>query len=104
MTYLKRISGLIPLLVLPQAAMAERTPQEICEKLIESEPSGQIEMVECVCTYNVANAVLDDDIKALLFESWYTGENVTDRLNALPNPKRVKKQFSKMERTMKVNC
>ncbi|MCG8325781.1 MAG: hypothetical protein MI673_09700 [Thiotrichales bacterium] len=50
------------------------------------------------------NPVLLRDIKALLFQSWYTCENVTSQLEALPEPKRVQRQFKTMERTFKKNC
>ncbi len=104
MSTFEKLIGSAALIILPQIAVADRAPEAICQKMVEGDPSGQITMEECLCTYNVADTVLDDDIKALLFESWYTGENVTDRLNQLPNPKRVKKQFGKMDRTMRVNC
>ncbi|WP_299982950.1 hypothetical protein [uncultured Ruegeria sp.] len=104
MTTIKHIAGAGALLILPQLALADRPPQAVCQKMVEGDPSGQITMEECLCTYNVADTVLDDDIKALLFQSWYTGENVTEQLEALPEPKRVQKQFKTMERTFNKNC
>lgn len=104
MTKFKHIAGAGALLILPQLAWADRPPEAVCQKMVEGDPSGQITMEECLCTYNVADTVLDDDIKALLFQSWYTGENVTSQLEALPEPKRVQRQFKTMERTFKKNC
>ncbi|KIC44587.1 hypothetical protein RA28_17000 [Ruegeria sp. ANG-S4] len=101
---IKHFFGCAAVLLLPQIALAAPTPQATCQVMVDTDPSGQITMEECLCTYQVADQILDDDIKELLFKSWYTGENVTDQLNALPNPKRVKKQFSRMERGMKQNC
>ena len=104
MTTFKRIVGAGALLILPQLAGADRPPQAVCQKMVEGDPSGQVTMEECLCTYNVANTVLDDDIKELLFESWYTGENITEQLNALPKSKRVPRQFKAMEQTFNKNC
>ena len=48
--------------------------------------------------------VLDDDIKALLFDSWYTGADNMSALEALPGRNRVELQMRKMDRTLKANC
>ncbi len=104
MTAYKYLVGAIALTVLPQFSWADRPPEAVCQKMVEGDPSGQITMEECLCTYNVADTVLDDDIKTLLFDSWYTGENITEKLNALPQPKRVPRQLKTMERTFNKNC
>lgn len=104
MAKVNHITGVFALLILPQMSWADRPPSAVCQKMVESDPREQITMEECLCTYSVADTVLDDDIKALLFQSWYTGENVTDQLKALPEPKRVQRQFKTMERTFKKNC
>lgn len=101
---MKHVLGCAAVLILPMTAWAAPSPQATCQVMVDSDPSGQITMEECLCTYQVADQVLDDDIKELLFKSWYTGENVTDQLKALPNPKRVPKQFGRMERGMHQNC
>ncbi|MDA7964991.1 hypothetical protein [Ruegeria sp.] len=103
MNIVKRAASIVALLV-PSVAFAEPTPQEVCQKMIEEDRSGDIVMEECLCTYQVADTVLDDDIKALLFDAWYTGNNNTEKMKALPNPKRINKQFKTMERTMRKNC
>lgn len=104
MSHLKLIVGAVSLLISPQLVLADRPPEAVCQKMVEGDPSGQITMEECLCTYNVADTVLDDDIKALLFDSWYTGENITEQLNALPQPKRVPRQLKTMEQTFNKNC
>ncbi len=104
MTSMKPVIYSLVFLSLPTAALAGPPAPAVCAKMVASDISGQITMEECLCTYLVAEQVLDNDIKELLFKSWYTGENVTDELNALPNPKRVPKQFSRMERGMKQKC
>lgn len=104
MTQFRYFAGAAVLVLLPQVALAERSPEAVCQRMVDTDQSGDITMEQCLCTYNVADSVLDDDIKALLFEAWYTGENVTEQLNQLPNPKRVKRQFGKMDREMNFNC
>jgi len=59
---------------------------------------------DCKCMYRVADAVLDDDLKALLFEAWYTGRNNMDALESRPNPRRFEKQMRTMERTLAKYC
>ena len=76
-------------MVFPQRAMADCPHEVVRQKMVEGDPGGQMAMVECLCIYAVADAVLDDDIKTHLFEFWYTGDNVTKMLKALPQPKRV---------------
>ncbi|WP_170607667.1 hypothetical protein [Ruegeria arenilitoris] len=66
MTTMKRIFGLTALYLLPQATLAGPPPEAVCERMVADDPSGQITMEECLCTYQVADQVLDDDIKELL--------------------------------------
>jgi len=66
--------------------------------------NGPLTLTDCHCTYRVADAVLDDDIKALLFDSWYNGNSNMARLEKLPRPGRVKRQFRSLERALKKNC
>ena len=99
-----QISLSMAALVLPQIASAGPTPEAVCQQMVITDPSGQITMEECLCTYQVADQVLDEDIKELLFDAWYTGNNNTEKMKQLPNPKRINKQFSRMERAMKQNC
>jgi len=100
----KQTSLGIALVALPCIASAGPTPEAVCEQMVVTDPSGQITMEECLCTYQVADQVLDEDIKELLFDAWYTGNNNTEKMKQLPNPKRINKQFSRMERAMKQNC
>ena len=59
---------------------------------------------DCLCIYRVADASLDDDIKALIFDSWYTGNNNLQALEQLPKPGRIEKQLKTMQRSLKTNC
>ena len=72
--------------------------------MIAEERGGGLSQNDCLCTYRVADAVLDEDIKSLLFDSWYNGTNNMQTMELLPNPRRVKKQLRTMQRSLVVNC
>jgi hypothetical protein len=59
---------------------------------------------DCMCRHRVADAILDDDIKALLFDSWYNGTNNMAAIEKLPNRRRVEKQLKTMQRSIEPNC
>lgn len=63
-----------------------------------------MDFADCQCSYRVADVVLDDDVKALLFDSWLNGTDNMAALEQLPNPRRIKKQFRTFERSLKKNC
>jgi len=86
------------------SANAGPSGAEICRKMIADGRGGDLDQSMCLCTYRVAVAVFDDDIKALLFDSWYNGTNNMSALEKLPGQSRVKKQFRTMKRTLKKNC
>ncbi|MEM7319582.1 MAG: hypothetical protein AAF408_11245 [Pseudomonadota bacterium] len=77
---------------------------QMCKKMISDGRSGGMSQADCLCTYRVADAVLDEDIKSLLFESWYTGTNNMTAIEKLPRRNRIKKQFRTMDKTLKKNC
>lgn len=77
---------------------------QICTKMIAEGRGGTLDQKACLCTYRVADAVLDSDVKALLFDAWYTGKDNMPALARLGNPQRVKKQLRTMQLSMKANC
>ncbi|MEX0368606.1 MAG: hypothetical protein AB3N22_21305 [Ruegeria sp.] len=91
-------------LAVSHAAAAAPSGEEICRKMISDGRNGGMNLSDCMCTYRVADAVLDEDIKALLFDSWYNGTNNMKAIEALPRRGRVKKQLRTMDRTLKKNC
>ncbi len=88
----------------PAALTAQPTAQAVCQKMQDEGRNGPFSLEDCKCTYQVADTVLDDDIKALVIEAWDTGNGTWDRIEQLPNPRRVERQLLKMERAMKKTC
>ena len=103
----KKVLSLISvtaLLSLPNLATAAQTANQICKKMISEGRGGELSQNDCLCTHRVADAVLDDDIKSLLFDSWYNGTNNMQAIERLPKPSRARKQLKTMQRTLKANC
>ena len=77
---------------------------QICKKMISEGRGGELSQNDCLCTYRVADAVLDEDVKSLLFDSWYNGTNNMQAIERLPRQNRVRKQLRTMQRSLKANC
>ncbi|MEM1077559.1 MAG: hypothetical protein AAGI09_03435 [Pseudomonadota bacterium] len=92
------------LLFLSSAAQAAPTAREICKKMIADGRGGGLNQATCECTYRVADAILDEDVKTLLFEAWYTGKDNMGAVAKLPGQSRIRKQFKTMQRSLKPNC
>ncbi|MEM7089552.1 MAG: hypothetical protein AAF496_08240 [Pseudomonadota bacterium] len=92
------------LICFPVVLGAQPSAQAVCQKMQAEGRNGPFSFEDCTCTYHVADAVLDDDIKALMIEAWYSGNATFDQIMQLPNPRRVERQLLKMERTMKKTC
>ncbi|WP_424969392.1 hypothetical protein [Dinoroseobacter sp. S76] len=92
------------LLILTGAAHAAPSAREICQKMIADGRAGGMDQAKCECTYRVADAILDDDVKTLLFEAWYTGKDNMQAVAQLPGQSRIRKQFKTMERSLEPNC
>lgn len=91
-------------LTLSSPAQAAPTGAQICKKMIsDGRANGQTQQ-QCLCRHAAADSVLDDDIKTLLFDAWYTGTNNMAALEALPNPRRVQKQMRSLSRKIKKTC
>ncbi|MEM7091198.1 MAG: hypothetical protein AAF496_16705 [Pseudomonadota bacterium] len=91
-------------LVVTGSLNAAPSGNAICKKMISDGRGGGMSQADCLCTYRVADAVLDEDIKSLLFESWYNGTNNMKAIEKLPRRNRIKKQFRTMDKTLKKNC
>ncbi len=91
-------------LVVGAPALAAPSGSQICKKMISEGRGGGFSQNDCLCTYRVADAVLDDDVKALLFDSWYNGTNNMQAIERLPRQSRIRKQFQRMQRSLKANC
>ena len=66
--------------------------------------NGGMSLKTCLCNHRAADAVLDDDIKALLFDSWYSGTDNTKALERLPKRRRVKTQLIMLRTTINKDC
>jgi len=104
MKVLKAVACLGAFVVFPHAVMAQPTSREVCQKMINEGRNGSFSFANCECTYRVADAVLDEDIKALLFDSWYNGNDNMAKMEQLPKPGRVRRQLRVMQRSLKKNC
>ncbi|MEL6466498.1 MAG: hypothetical protein AAFQ58_16150 [Pseudomonadota bacterium] len=98
------VCAIAALFVAPGIVVAAPSANQVCQKMISEGRGGGLSQNDCLCTYRVADAVLDEDIKSLLFDSWYNGTNNMQTMELLPNPRRVKKQLRTMQRSLKANC
>ena len=98
------IGAISALVISPNLVTAAPSANQVCQKMISEGRGGELSQNDCLCTYRVADAVLDEDIKSLLFDSWYNGTNNMQTMELLPNPRRVKKQLRTMQRSLKANC
>lgn len=92
------------LMIAPDFGHSAPSSDQICKKMIADGRGGGMSQNDCLCIYRVADASLDDDIKALIFDSWYTGNNNLQALEQLPKPGRIEKQLKTMQRSLKTNC
>jgi len=81
-----------------------QTAEQTCNKMRSDGRLGPITYTQCLCNYAAADRVLDDDVKALLFDAWRTGANNMGKVEALKPQSRIRKQFKTLERTIKASC
>ncbi|MEP1962963.1 hypothetical protein [Tateyamaria sp.] len=84
-------------------ALAQDAAQT-CAKMDREDRLGPLTVAQCHCNYSVADQVLDADIRALLFDAWYTGVNNTAKVEALKPASRVRRQFSRLQNELKKHC
>ncbi len=92
------------LLTLPSPSNAAPSGKQVCKKMIAEGRANVWSLSECQCQYRVADVVLDEDIKTLLFDSWYNGTNNMKAVKKLPNQRRVLKQLKTFRRSGAANC
>lgn len=101
------------LLAAPAGAQTHDTPAEnttgpsgaeVCAKMIADGRTSGLDQAQCECRYQIAAEVLDADISTLLFDSWYNGTNNSDAIEALPEQRRIKRQFRNMHSNIKRQC
>lgn len=92
------------LLVLAAPALHAQDARQTCAKMASEDRLGPLTVQQCECNYAVAEQVLDPDIRALLFDAWYTGANNMANVEALKPRNRVRKQLQTMARLSQKNC
>lgn len=91
-------------LSLAAPASAAPTAAQVCQKMIADGRGGGLSQAACLCNYQKAEAALDDDIKALLFDTWYNGTNNMKALEKLPKQGRVKRQMRLLHERIQRGC
>ncbi|UWQ76332.1 hypothetical protein [Leisingera sp. M658] len=101
-----KLPVLAALFTLTFAAAAAAAPgaEETCKALAARSQGEGLSMNLCTCTYKLADEVMDDDIKALLFQSWNDGIDRQEEADALKPRGRASKQFRKLERAVRKKC
>ena len=98
-----RALTLIGFLILPAIAAAQDA-DTICNRMEREGRLGPLSFAACRCNHAVALEVLDPDLRALLFESWYTGKDNMQRAAELRPRRRVERQLEKMFVTARDRC
>lgn len=104
MRFILLSSLLLATLAFATASTAAPSARQTCKKMIADGRGGVFSQSKCECAYRVADAVLDDDLKALLFDAWYNGTNNMAAMEKLPGRKRIQKQLETMRITTELNC
>lgn len=98
--YRLSICAAVALFIAPSLVTAAPSANQICQKMISEGRGGGLSQNDCLCTYRVADAVLDEDVKSLLFDSWYNGTNNMQAIERLPKQGRVRQQLRTMQRSL----
>ncbi|WP_299962212.1 hypothetical protein [uncultured Roseobacter sp.] len=95
---------LAALVTIPGYVAAAPSPEQTCARMISDGRANGMDQAICLCVYRVAEEVLDANIRALLFDSWYTGRDNMAAVQQLPRQGRVTRQMGKMQRTAARSC
>ena len=100
------VMGFLAAISTANSAAAQAVPSagQVCKKMIAEGRGGKLTQKDCVCAYGVAEAVLDADLQALLFDSWYTGTDNSAALDALPKRGRILRHLQRMQRIANKTC
>jgi hypothetical protein len=98
------LTEIVTFVCLPALVLASSAGQNTCSKMKQENRNGGRTMEQCLCHYRVAEAVLDDDLKTILFDSWYNGTNNMDAVERLKPRRRIEKQFRTLEKNLRRNC
>ncbi len=101
---MKRACVLILGLAISAGPGFAQTAEQTCNAMRSDDRLGPNTYAQCLCNYAAADQVLDDDVKALLFDAWRTGANNMAKVEALRPRARIRTQFKTLERTIKASC
>ena len=93
-------AGLIALVGPAHAQDARQT----CAKMQAEDRLGPLTQAQCRCNYSVAEQVLDPDIRALVFDAWYTGRDNIAKVEQLRPKPRVRRQLRTMAEAVVKYC
>ena len=94
---------LLGLAILAGPALAQ-TGAQTCAKMQAEDRLGPLSNAQCQCSYSVAEQVLDPDIRALLFDAWYNGNDNIAKMEQIKPQTRVRKQLKSMAAAIAKHC
>jgi len=94
---------ILGLAVLAGPAWAQTGPQT-CAKMKANDRLGPITEAQCQCNYSVASQILDEDIRALLFDAWYNGNDNMAKVEALKPRSRVRREMLEFRKALQKYC
>ena len=100
----KFLIGIVLSLGLFAPAFAAPSAAQVCQKMLADGRGNGLSQAACLCNYQKAEATLDDDIKTLLFDSWYNGTDNMAALEKLPKQGRVKRQMLLLQQKIQRGC
>ncbi|KIC20757.1 hypothetical protein [Leisingera sp. ANG-Vp] len=86
------------------AANAAPSAKETCRNLAKHRDGEAPGMTMCLCIYDLAEDILDDDVRGLLFQSWNDGVDREEEANALKPKGRASLQIKKLEQAAGKKC
>ncbi|WP_415403090.1 hypothetical protein [Tateyamaria sp. SN3-11] len=93
----------VGLAILAGPALAQ-TGAQTCAKMQAEDRLGPVSSAQCQCHYSVAEQVLDDDIRALLFDAWYNGNDNMAKMEQIKPQTRVRRQLKSMADALRKYC
>ncbi|MFL4471332.1 hypothetical protein ACERZ8_16135 [Tateyamaria armeniaca] len=86
------------------APLAAQTGPQTCARMKSEDRLGPLSEAQCQCNYSVANQVLDADIRALLFDAWYSGNDNMAKVEQLRPRHRVRREMLQLRDAIKKYC
>ena len=84
--------------------LSAQTGQETCARMKAEDRLGPITEAQCRCNYSVAEQILDEDIRALLFDAWYTGNDNVAKVEQLTPRTRVRREMLELSKALRKHC